>query len=78
MGFLEKYLKPDVDGFYENQDGEMKPRSVKYIYDNVRRNKAMEQSKLPPVPISQVFSYVNEFLEQIKFGDKKIRCNLNR
>lgn len=64
---LQKYFKIDEDGFYHaEKDNKYKLRSVKNPYDKTRYNKATEQSKLPPCPISQVFAYINEFLELIR------------
>lgn len=63
---IQKYFKPDKCAFYETKQGYRGHRSIHNLYDNIRVNKAIEQAALEPVPISKVFSYVNDFLELVK------------
>ena len=63
---IQKYFEPNEGAFYETNNGDKRCRSIHNKYDNTRINKAIEQSNLPPVPISKVISYVNELLELIK------------
>ncbi|PKM51752.1 MAG: hypothetical protein CVV02_05675 [Firmicutes bacterium HGW-Firmicutes-7] len=76
---LEKFFKKDEDAFYEI-NGDKKLRGVRRYYnDTVRNDKADEQAKLSPVSFSEVFSYVNDFLELIRADnghkEKIIRCD---
>ena len=70
------------DGFVAvtNAKGEKKFRGVlKYYGDTLRNDEASKQSKLPPTPISTVFSYVNEFIELLRasngYCEKNVRFN---
>lgn len=76
---ISKYFNKNEEAFYINDFGEKRFRGVKRYYgDSVRNDKADEQAKISPVSISTVFSYVNEFLEMIRFNngvtEKNIRC----
>ncbi len=76
---LEKFFKKNEDAFYEIK-GVKKFRGVKRYYnDTVRNDKADEQAKLSPVSFSEVFSYINDFLELIRsdngHNEKIIRCD---
>lgn len=75
---IEEFFKKDEEAFYDC-GGTRKFRGVKRYYnDTVRNDKAVEQSKLAPVPISNVFAYVNEFLEALReengHKNNNIRC----
>lgn len=75
---LSLFFQKDKDVFYEI-DGKKKFRGVHGYYgDIVRNNKANEQAKLLPVPFNEIFFYVNEFLEMIRFDNgyhnKIVRC----
>ena len=75
---LKKYLEPNKDGFYLNEFGELKPRSVHCKNDKIRIEKAEEQASLSIVPIEQIISYVNEFLnelgvDRVEIPQKKIK-----
>ena len=71
---LENFFCIDNKAFYINKSGEMKFRGVNHYYgDTVRNDKADEQAKLPPVPYNTVFTYINDFLELIRFDNNK--CN---
>lgn len=77
---LEKYFSKKEDAFYTNDKGEKKFRGVrKYYGDTLRNDEASKQSKLPPTPISTVFSYVNEFIELLRISngycEKNVRFN---
>lgn len=77
---LEKYFSKKEDAFYTNDRGEKKFRGVlKYYGDTLRNDEASKQSKLPPTPISTVFSYVNEFIELLRtsngYCEKNVRFN---
>ncbi|MFV0381175.1 MAG: hypothetical protein ACK5KR_02925 [Breznakia sp.] len=64
---LEKFFEKNETAFYINAKGEKKFRGVKGYYgDRIRNQEADEQAKIPPVPLSKVFSYVNDFIELIK------------
>ncbi len=77
---LEKYFSKKEDALYTNDKGEKKFRGVlKYYGDTLRNDEASKQSKLPPTPISTVFSYVNEFIELLRtsngYCEKNVRFN---
>ena len=64
---LAKFFIKDKTAFYKNDSGESKFRGVNGWYgDTVRPDKAVEQSKIPPAPFSEVFAYVNQFVEFIR------------
>lgn len=74
---LDKYFKKDEDAFYINIYGEKKFRGVhKYYGDTVRNDKAKAQSGEPPIPISQVFSYINEFIEMLRKSNGALEENV--
>ena len=56
---LSKYFQTENKAFYYNDNGEKRPRGVKWYGDTVRKDKAKDQSDLPPTPICNVFIYVN-------------------
>lgn len=75
---LACFFQKDRDAFYE-VNGMEKFRGVRGYYgDNVRNEKAEEQAMLLPVPLSDIFSYVNEFIELIRtengYTNKTVRC----
>ena len=77
---LDKYFQTDDDAFYKDKYGNNKFRGVrKYYGDTVRNDKAIQQSKIPPVPIGNVLAYINEFLELLReengYADKIVRFN---
>ena len=76
---LKAYFEVDEAAFYINDEGIRKFRGVGHNYgDCIRNDKAVEQSKLPPISYSLVFSLVNEFLEMIRYDggatQKNHRC----
>ena len=76
---LDEYFKKDEEAFYINESGEKKFRGVlKYYGDTVRNDKAKEQSDDPPVPISQVFSYINEFIELLRKSNGALEKNIKK
>lgn len=75
---LTCFFQKDKDAFYE-VNGMEKFRGVRGYYgDNVRNEKAEKQAMLLPVSLSDIFSYVNEFIEMIRiengFTKKTVRC----
>jgi len=80
---ISRMITPDTDAFYDAGDGKKRMRSVRGYYgDTLRNDKAKEQAELPASSISEVFSYVNEFIEMLRkeaLGDscEKIVCCKN-
>ena len=74
---LSKYFQTENKAFYYNDNGEKRPRGVKWYGDTVRKDKAKDQSDLPPTPICNVFIYVNEFIELLRaengYCEKNVR-----
>lgn len=74
---LKKYFIPDDDAFYQNSQGIIKFRGIKGWYgDTVRLDKAINQAKLEPIPLSEVFSHVNNFLELLRHDNKTTSKNV--
>lgn len=74
---LNRYLeKQDIDGYYMKGDKHLL-KGAKCPNDRTRIEKALEQAKRAPVPLSKVYSYINEFLELIRedngFTNKNIK-----
>ena len=64
---LEKYFKKDIKGYYfDKKSNEYKLKGVKCSYKTTRNEMAAHQASMKPVPLGQVFSYINEFLELIR------------
>lgn len=84
---LEEYFKMDEsgkEGFYYDKDNTYKLKSVDKTKDKdkTRIEKAVEQAntdKRPIIPLSKVYSYINEFLECIRedngFTEKNIKID---
>lgn len=77
---LDKYFQIDDDAFYEDKNGKKKFRGVqKYYWDTVRNDKAIQQSKIPPISIGKILAYINEFIELLReengYGDKNVRLD---
>lgn len=75
---LDKFFQIDDDAFYEDKYGNKKFRGVlKYYGDTIRNDKAIQQSRIPSVPIGNVMAYINEFIELLReengYGDKTVR-----
>ena len=80
-GNLEKYFKKDMEGYYlDKESNEYKLKGVNCSYDRTRNEKAAKQASLESVPLGQVFSYINEFLELIRedngFEEKNARLEI--
>ena len=75
---LEKLFTKDEKAFYDNKKGGKGFRGVNGI-DTTRKNKAIEQAKLHPIPYLCVFSLVNDCLELIRMNnghkEKNIQCD---
>lgn len=65
-GELQEFFKIDNDAFYQKKNGDLGYRSVEYVYDKTRNNKAKEQATLQATPLNEVIGYVNELLELLK------------
>lgn len=80
---ISRMITPDPDAFYDAGDGEKRMRSVRGYYgDTLRNDKAKKQAELPASSISEVFSYVDEFIEMLRkeaLGDscEKVVCCKN-
>lgn len=77
---LNKYFIQDKEGYYYNYEkNKYLLKGVRCSNDRTRNEKASEQSKLAPVPMSKVYSYINEFLELIRedngFIDKNTKID---
>lgn len=73
---LKNYFEINEEAFYINDKDERKFRGVRRYYgDSIRNDKADKQAQLCPVSISKVFSYVNDFLELIRFDGGATKRN---
>ena len=75
---LDKYFKTNDKAFYIDKNGNKKFRGVKKYYgDTIRNDKAIEQAKIPSVPIGNVLAYINEFIELLRkengYDEKNVR-----
>ena len=78
---LEKYFEKDKEGYYfDKKSNEYRLKGVRCSYDRTRNEKATKQASLESVPLGQVFSYINEFLELIRedngFNEKQVRLDI--
>lgn len=60
---VNEYFRRNPDAYCVNEKGEWRCRSVHN--DEFRFNKAKEEAKKAVVPIEQIISHVNEFLDEI-------------
>ena len=80
---LKQYFTQDKTGYYfsEKDKGYILRgvAGVKKCYDRTRNEKAIKQAEIEPVPLSKVYSYINEFIEIIRnangFKDKIIQID---
>lgn len=75
MNTIEKYLKIELAGFYQDKiNGGYRLKGLGYAKDRTREEKAMEQAELAPTSFSDVYAYINEFLDLLRLTngfDKK-------
>ena len=79
---LKQYFTQDKTGYYFDEEDKGYLRGVagvKRCYDRTRNEKAIKQAEIEPVPLSKVYSYINEFIEIIRntngFKDKIIQID---
>lgn len=82
---LKQYFTQDKTGYYFDDEGNGYLRGVvgvKKCYDRTRNEKAIKQAEIDSIPISKVYSYINEFMEIIRnangFTDKNIQVDTIR
>ena len=63
---LKKYFEPDTKATYITKEGK---RRLLAAEDKIRVDAAIEQYKKSPVKISEIISYVNEFLNMVSSND---------
>ena len=75
MNTIEEYLKIELAGFYlDSKKGEYRLKGLRYDKDRTREKKAKEQAKLVPTSFSDIYAYINEFLDLLRLTngfDKK-------
>ena len=77
---LKKYFEKDISGYYYNASkNEYLLKGVKCSSDKTRNDKARNQANLSAVPFSQVYNYINEFLELIRadngYSEKNVQLD---
>nr|WP_315000239.1 hypothetical protein [uncultured Oribacterium sp.] len=80
MNTIEEYLKIELAGFYQDKiNGGYRLKGLGYAKDRTREEKAMEQAELAPTSFSDVYAYINEFLDLIRLtnGFDKKRIELD-
>lgn len=80
MNTIEEYLKIELAGFYQDKiNGEYRLKGLGYAKDRTREEKAMEQAELAPTSFSNVYAYINEFLDLLRLtnGFDKKRIELD-
>ena len=80
MNTIEEYLKIELAGFYlDSKNGEYRLKGLRYDKDRTREKKAKEQAKLAPTSFSDVYAYINEFLDLLRLtnGFDKKRIGLD-
>lgn len=63
---LDRFFQKKGEAFYIDTKGNKKFKGVLCRSDTIRKDKAIDQTKLPPTPICEVFSYINEFIEMLR------------
>ena len=80
MNTIEDYLKIELAGFYwDSKNGEYRLKGLRYDKDRTREKKAKEQAKLVPTSFSDIYAYINEFLDLLRItnGFDKKRIGLD-
>ena len=68
MNTIEEYLKIELAGFYQDKiNGGYRLKGLGYAEDRTREEKAMEQGELAPTSFSDVYAYINEFLDPVSY-----------
>ena len=80
MNTIAEYLKIELAGFYQDKiNGGYRLKGLGYAEDRTREEKAMEQGELAPTSFSDVYAYINEFLDLLRLtnGFDKKRIELD-